>query len=155
MKIQATAVGARFAEIKPGTFFCALRSEKLFAIAVSAGTDKGALVFSNNPHQPGTPWLAPKGLTGDHLAAFPNAILKAEWLFADKPDGEIPFGALLCSDGKFFMRAAEPGGFVVTFNLETGCIEDVPSGKALLVYSCWQIGHQASDRFEPLFTFPV
>jgi hypothetical protein len=39
--------------------------------------------------------------------------------------------------------------------LETGCLEDVPTGKALLVYSRWQIGHQAGDRFEPLFTFPV
>jgi hypothetical protein len=119
VKIQVTALGARFAEVKAGAFFCALRSEKkLFAIAVSAGTDKGALVFSDEASYPGVPWLAPKGLTGDHLAVFPNALLKAEWQFADKPGGEIPFGALLCSDGKFFMRAAERGGFVVTFNLE-------------------------------------
>jgi hypothetical protein len=153
MDVQIRGRAARFADLLPGTFFCALRAEKIFGLCISEGSRPGALIFSSNQSQGGMPWVAPGGLRDD-LVSFPGAIIKAEVNSAVGLSGPPPFGTLINLEDKFYMRAANGFDGFVTCNVVTGLLEPIPDG-ILNVYPAWQAGYVDGNRFEPIFKFPA
>jgi hypothetical protein len=154
MDVQIRGCAARFADLQPGSFFCALRAEPLFGLCVSDGATKGALVFSVAPNQNGIPWLADRGLPSDVLVKFPAAVLKAQLSSVAAASGSPPYGAIISNGEDYLIRASSGLGYTATFNVSTGMLAEPSNHSASIVFQQWQIGHYEHHEFEPLFTFP-
>ncbi len=156
MDVQIKSRAARFADVRPGTFFCALRAKPLFGICVSDGEKKGALMFSDAPNQHGIPWLADRGFPSDAIVMFPSAVMKADLSSVAAMSGTPPYGVIISSGEDCFVRAS--AGFAnpsVTFNVSTGMMANLPAQTASIIFPRWKIGHYENHEFEPLFTFPL
>jgi hypothetical protein len=154
MDVRIRGRAARFEDLSPGTFFCALRTEsKIFGLSMVDAGGPGALLFTSNENQGGVPWAAPRGVRDD-LVSFPDAIIRADLNSAVGVSGSPPFGALINLKDKFYMRAASGFDSFVTCNVATGVLEEIPAG-ALDVYPAWQAGYVDGDRFETIFQFPL
>jgi hypothetical protein len=153
MDVQINGRTARFADLRPGAFFCALRAESLFGICVTDGTIKGALLFSEAPRQSGIPWLVDRGLPNDAIVMFPSAVMKADLSSVSATGGSPPFGAVISSGEDYLIRASAGLGDAVTFNLSTGMIVEISTQATSIVFPNWQIGHCENHKFEPLFSF--
>jgi hypothetical protein len=154
MDVQIRGRASRFADLLPGTFFCALRTERMFGLCITDGARTGALVFSPAPaHQSGVPWLASGGLPNDDLVAFPTAVMRADPLSVSAVAGPIPFGAIANSGEKFYMRASNGVGNFITCDLVSGSLEGLPGPAVLNLYSRWQVGHVEGNHFEIVFEF--
>jgi hypothetical protein len=156
MDVQVRGRAARFADLLPGTFFCALRIERIYGICITDGHQTGALLFSPAPtHQSGTPWLASGGLPNDDLVSFPGAVLKPDPVSVSGVSGPIPFGAIINAGDKFYMRASNGVGNFITCNLVTGSVEGIPQGSVTNLYSKWQAGYLDEHGFESIFGYPL
>jgi hypothetical protein len=76
MKFGYAERARRFADLPSGTFFYALRSEKIFCLSVSDANGSGAFVFAKTQEHRGVPWLAAGGLPNDDLVAYPEAVIR-------------------------------------------------------------------------------
>jgi hypothetical protein len=156
MEVEIRGRATRFADLTPGTFFCALRTAKIFGLCITDGARTGALLFSPAPgHQSGVPWLASGGLPNDDLAAFPTAVIRADPLSILAVAGPIPFGAIVNAGEKFYMRASNGVGNFITCDLVSGSLEGIPAATTLNLYSRWQVGHVEGDQFGIVFDFSV
>jgi hypothetical protein len=156
MQIQIHGQAAtKFSDIPTGTFFRALRAEPLFGLSVSDGKRKSALIFSRSPGQSGMPWLADNGLPNDTIVIFPEATLRANPASAAPVAGSLPFGAVISSGDKHYIKASAGIGYTATFNLSSGLYEELSNKTTSVIYPVWQVGHVASNVFEPIFNFPV
>jgi hypothetical protein len=155
MEVEIRGRAIRFADLTAGTFFCALRKERIFGLCIAEGTRAGAILFSTAPpqHQSGVPWVAPGGLPNDDLVAFPTAVMRADPRSVLAVAGPIPFGAIVNSGEKYYMRASNGVGNFVTCDLVSGSLEGIPGATALNLYSRWQVGHVEGDQFEIIFEF--
>jgi hypothetical protein len=153
MDVRIRGRAARFEDLSPGTFFCALRTRKIFGLSMVDAAGPGAFLFSSSQNQGGLPWAAPRGVRDD-LVSFPGAIIRAEPNSAVGVSGSPPFGALINLEDKFYMRAANGFDGFVTCNVATGLLEEIPAG-VLNMYPSWQAGYLDGERFEPIFEFPL
>jgi hypothetical protein len=154
IQIYGQAV-AKFSDVPTGTFFRALRAEPLFGLSVSDGKRKSALIFSRSPGQSGNPWLADDGLPNDAIVIFPEATLRASTGSVAPVSGSFPFGAVINSRQKYYIKASAGTGYTATFNLSSGMYEQLSDKVAAVIYPIWQIGFVANNLFEPIFSFPT
>jgi hypothetical protein len=146
---------SKFSDIPTGTFFRALRAEPLFGLSVSNGQRKSALIFSHSASQSGMPWLADNGLPNDTIVIFPEATLRANPASVAPVAGSFPFGAVISSGQEYYIKASAGLGHTAIFNLSSGMYEELSDNATSVIYPVWQIGHVASNVFEPIFHFPA
>jgi hypothetical protein len=154
MDVSVVGRSAWFSDLAPGTFFCALRDERVFGISVSDGVKSGALIFAQSNHQRGNPWLASGGLPSDSLVSFPSALIRARFDNASSDSG-LPIGSLIDSGGKFLMRASDGLGNFRTFDLETGQLATLDDSSPTIAYRKWEVGHFDGDDFQAIFSHSV
>src|ERR1700739_2801467 len=134
MDVQIRSWASRFADLPPGTLFCALRTERIFGLSITDGHHPAAFLFNSVSHQSGVPWVAPGGLNDD-LVSFPAAVIRTDPLSVSGPTGPIPFGAIIQFEDKFCMRASNGLGSFMTCDVVTGSIVTIPVGSVLNLYS--------------------
>lgn len=154
MQIQTDGRADVFANLAPGTFFSAMRKIPIFGIVITDGQRNGALLFTREPHQRGTPWVAAGGLPHDPIINYGSAIIRPYGAPA-QPHVGMTTGAVIDSAGTYYILASDGFGGQRIFDIAIGHLAQISQTMPYISYPNWKVGLIIDDHFKPLMDFPA